>query len=104
MQISTNTDGSVEGSAALAAMTETIVQGALGRFSDRITTVEVHFADENGVRRGPEDKRCTIEARLEGLKPFAVSHDAPNLELAVRGAADKLKRLIDSTLGRLRDR
>jgi hypothetical protein len=104
MQISTNTDGSVDGGAALATMAESIVEGALGRFSDRITTVHVHLGDENGVRRGPVDKRCMIEARLEGLKPIAVSHEAPDVELAVRGAADKLKRSIESTLGRLRDR
>jgi hypothetical protein len=104
MQIRTNTDGSLDGSAALAARAETIVEGALGRFSDQITTVEVHLGDQNGVRRGPADKRCMMEARLEGLQPIAVTHDAGDVELAMRGAADKLKRSIESTLGRLRTR
>jgi hypothetical protein len=45
-----------------------------------------------------------MEARLEGLQPIAVTHDAGDVELAMRGAADKLKRSIESTLGRLRTR
>jgi ribosome-associated translation inhibitor RaiA len=104
MQIRTNTGGSLDGSAALAARAEAIVEGALGRFSDRITTVQVHLGDENSVKGGAADKRCTMEARLEGLQPIAVTHDAGDLELAMRGAADKLERSIESTLGRLRGR
>lgn len=41
--------------------------------------------------------------RLEGRKPVAVTHQAATLDQAVDGARDKLTRLIDSTLGRLRD-
>jgi hypothetical protein len=47
--------------------------------------------------------RCMMEARLEGRQPLAVTHHAQTLGQAVDGAADKLCRLIDSTLGRLRD-
>ena len=44
-----------------------------------------------------------MEARLEGRQPIAVTHQAATLDQAVDGAADKLARLIESTLGRLRD-
>jgi hypothetical protein len=47
--------------------------------------------------------RCAMEARLKGRQPIAVTHQAATLELAVDGATDKLTRLIESTLGRLRD-
>ena len=47
--------------------------------------------------------RCRMEARLEGRKPVAVTHQAATLDEAVEGAAGKLIRLIESTLGRLRD-
>ena len=41
-----------------------------------------------------------MEARLEGCQPLAVTHQATTLEQAFSGAADKLTRLIESTLGR----
>jgi hypothetical protein len=42
-----------------------------------------------------------IEARLKRLQPVAASHQAPTIDLAVTGAAEKLKRAIDSIVGRL---
>jgi ribosome-associated translation inhibitor RaiA len=42
-----------------------------------------------------------MEARLEGRRPIAVTHQAATLDQAVDGAADKLAKLIESTLGRL---
>jgi hypothetical protein len=44
-----------------------------------------------------------MEARLEGRQPIAVTHEAATLGQAVDGAADKLRRMIESNLGRLRD-
>jgi hypothetical protein len=44
-----------------------------------------------------------MEARLEGRQPVAVTDHAATLEEAVHGAAHKLARLLDSTLGRLHD-
>jgi hypothetical protein len=44
-----------------------------------------------------------MEARLEGRLPVAVTHQAATLDQAVEGAAHKLARLIESTLGRLHD-
>ncbi len=113
MQIQTNTDSNITGSEGLAALAKTIVEGALARFSDQITRVEIHLSDENGTdqgnaadrpRFGVEDKRCMMEARLEGHQPIAVTHQAATVEQAMDGAADKLKRSIESTLGRLGDR
>jgi hypothetical protein len=45
-----------------------------------------------------------IEARLAGYQPFAVSHQAATIEIAVTEAADKLQRAIESKMGRLKDR
>jgi hypothetical protein len=103
MQIQTNTDRNITGSEGLAAQAHAIAEGALARFSDQITRVEIHLSDENGAGGGAEDKRCMMEARLEGRQPIAVTHQAATVEQAMEGAADKLKRSIESTLGRLRD-
>jgi hypothetical protein len=103
MHIQINTDRNIEGREQLATRVKDVVESALSRFSDRITRIEVHLSDENGDKGGPEDKRCMMEARLEGRRPTAVTHDAANLDDAVGGAVDKLKSVIESTLGRLDD-
>jgi len=105
MQIQVNTDGNIEGNEALATQVSSTVESALSRFSEQITRVEVHLSDENsGKKGGNEDMRCVLEARLEGRQPVAVTHQAETVDRAVDGAADKLTSLLESTLGRLRDR
>jgi hypothetical protein len=64
--------------------------------------VEVHLSDENSHKGGADDKRCLMEARLEGRPPTAVSHRAPSVQLAIDGAAAKLARVIESTIERRR--
>ncbi|MEO8368415.1 MAG: HPF/RaiA family ribosome-associated protein [Candidatus Solibacter sp.] len=103
MQIQINTDHNIEGHEALAAQVSSVVERALSLVSDHITRVEVHLGDENSAKGGQYDKRCLMEARLEGRQPIAVTHQAATLDEAVDGAADKLARLIDSNLGRMRD-
>lgn len=103
MQIQVNTDHNIEGREKLAHHIETDVMAALGRFGDKITRVEVHLSDETGPKSGGVDKRCLMEARLAGLKPVAVSHEGKTLEEAYDGAAKKMQRMLESTLGRLND-
>ncbi len=103
MQIQVNTDNHIEGGADLTRRTEAEIEASLGRFGDKITRVEVHLTDESGPKTVGDDKRCLIEARLTGLRPIAVSHQAPSLEAAMDGAVDKLARSLDRTLGRLDD-
>lgn len=104
MQIQINTDRNIEGHEALAARVSSVVESTLSRISDHITRVEVHLSDENSDKKdGDNNLRCLMEARLQGRQPVAVTHQAATLDQAVDGAADKLIRLIESTLGRLRD-
>jgi ribosome-associated translation inhibitor RaiA len=103
MHIQVNTDNNIEGREELATQVEAVVEEALSRFSDQITRVEVHLSDENSHKSGQNDKRCLMEARLEGRRPTAVTHQAATLGQAIDGAADKLQKVIESTLGRLRD-
>ena len=103
MQIQINTDHNIKGHEALAAQVRGVVESALSHLSDHITRVEVHLSDESSHKTSQNDKRCMMEARLEGRQPIAVTHPAGTLEQAVDGAADKLARLIESTLGRLRE-
>lgn len=100
MQIQINTDHHIEGHEALVAWATGEVKSALSRHSEHITRVEVHLSDANGHKSGQSDKHCVMEARLQGRQPLAVTHHAESLHQAVTGAADKLTRLIESTLGR----
>ncbi|MEZ4413980.1 MAG: HPF/RaiA family ribosome-associated protein [Gemmatimonadales bacterium] len=102
MFIQLNTDASIDGTKALEAQVHAVVQGALEHLSQHITRVEVHLSDTNGdTKGGPADMRCLLEARPAGHQPVAVSHQAATVDEALDGAADKLKRSLDSLLGRL---
>jgi ribosome-associated translation inhibitor RaiA len=103
MQIQVNTDHNVEGHEALIHWVEAEVRHTLGHFSNHITRVEVHLSDESSGKSGGNDKRCLMEARLAAHQPLAVSHHAGSLNDAFSGAAEKLKRSLESTLGRLKD-
>jgi ribosome-associated translation inhibitor RaiA len=100
MQILVNSDHHIHGSESLTERVESIVRDSLGRFGGRITRIEVHLNDVNGDKLGERDKRCMMEARLAGLKPIAVSHQAPSLLEAIDAAADKLARAIEHVLGK----
>jgi ribosome-associated translation inhibitor RaiA len=103
MKIQINTDNHITGREALVEQAEATVTSALGHLAEQITRVEVHLSDENGEKTGVRDKRCMMEARLEGHQPIAVTDEADSLDEAIAGAADKLKRSLDHTLGRVHD-
>lgn len=104
MQIQVNTDNHIHGRDEIVALVETSVEGAVGRFRERITRVEAHLSDTNSHKTKGDDIRCVLEARLAGHQPIAVTHQAATVELALSGAADKLERSVESTLGRLKER
>jgi ribosome-associated translation inhibitor RaiA len=103
MKIQINSDNHITGREALVEQAEATVTSALGHLAEQITRVEVHLSDENGEKTGARDKRCMMEARLEGHQPIAVTDEADSLDEAIAGAADKLKRSLDHTLGRVHD-
>ena len=105
MIIQINTDDNIDQSEAQPEQTEAKIRNVLDRFADRVTRIEVHLSDENSDKKsGSTDMRCLLEARLEGLEPVAVTDAAATVAQAVDGAARKMRRCLDSTLGRLRKR
>lgn len=103
MQVIVRHDDTIQGSERLTELTTAGIEAALSRFAEHITTVEVHYADENGKKTGGDDIRCSIEVRWEGRKPVAVSHHASDLPVALDTAAEKMARMLDHQLGRMRD-
>ena len=104
MKIQINTDNNIAGREEMAKQAEATVGSILGHLAEHITRVEVHLSDENGKKAGSHDKRCMMEARLEGHQPIAVTHEAETIDDAIDGAAGKLKSSLDHTLGSLNDR
>jgi len=102
MHIEIRTDSHINGG-QLGPYVERTVGAVLAPFAAQITRIELHLNDDNAGKGGAQDKRCMIEARVEGRKPQAVTHNADTVEQAIKGAADKMKRLLDSSIGKLRD-
>ena len=98
-----NTDESIVGREALGRHAEEVARKVLDRFSNEVTRVEIHLSDSNGQKAGENDKRCLMEARVAGRQPIAVTNQANTLHQAIDGAAQKMKRSLDSALGKLGD-
>jgi len=103
IKIQINTDANIKSSVELEQRTEGVVKNALAHLAKHVSRVEVHLSDQNGEKTGGRDKRCMIEARVEGRQPIAVSEVADNIGEAITGAADKLKSMLDHTIGRSTD-
>jgi hypothetical protein len=101
MNILINSNNKFEVNAELAKEVEGEVARAIERFEGRLTRAEVHLSDENGAKSGARDKRCVIEVRPMGMQPVSVTEDAATVLEAATGAAHKMKRLLDSTFGKI---
>jgi hypothetical protein len=102
MAVFLRTDNHLEGGEKLAKFVESVAEGAVEHVKNQVTRVDVYLGDENSAAKESDNQiRCSMEARVGGLKPFAVTHHAGNIDDAVRGAADKLQASIDSTIGKL---
>ncbi|MEB3766868.1 HPF/RaiA family ribosome-associated protein [Acinetobacter sp. MD2] len=92
MNIEIRTDKNIQNSDRLMSYISTELNNEFQRHSEKITHIAVHLSDENGAKGGDDDLRCMIEARPAGLKPVVVSHKAGNIDAAIHGAIDRLKR------------
>ena len=101
MYVQVHTDDHLQCHADLRDATIATVEATLNRFAGRITGIEVHLSDQNGAKGGENDLRCVMEAKLAGLPPLAVRHEAAELAESVQGAADRLGRLLEHHLGRI---
>lgn len=103
MKIQTNY-GDIESSDALDEHVNQAIETALVHHADRVTRVEVHLRDDKRKRRGPDDKRCTMEARPAGDTPLAVEARAGDIYEAVKACAEKLNRAVSRRFERQEQR
>ncbi|MCQ4314327.1 HPF/RaiA family ribosome-associated protein [Pseudomonas stutzeri] len=91
----------VHGSVEMHEWVGSTVEERLERFDDFLTRIEVHVSDENAQKAGADDKRCQIEARPKGHQAVSVTHKAESLQLAVDGAAEKMRHALEHLMGKL---
>ncbi len=102
MKVQVNTSNDIENKDSLERWAGDYLNEHLARFNQDITSIEVQMADENHAPKGGGgDKRCMMEARLNGIKPIAVTNYAPDQNLAFRGAAEKLAHALGHAFGKL---
>lgn len=102
MQIQINY-GDIDNSDSLSDHVEQALGKELEHVSRRLTRVEVHLRDDKQKRRGRDDKRCTMEARIAGEQPLAVEARSHDIYLATSDAAAKLARAVTRRLERLKE-
>lgn len=104
MIVQFNTDKNIVATENMAAHFKALIEKEMAHLSSYITRVEAHLSDENGSKKGANDMRCVLEARLEGHQPIAVTHDADTHHDAVSGACTKLTSALSTIIGKQRAR
>lgn len=98
MNIEIRTDKNIQNSERLITYVRDELNQEFQRHSERITQFSVHLSDENGPKGGDDDIRCMIEAKAAGLKPVVATFKAKNIDLALHGAMERVKRSLEHTL------
>lgn len=98
MLVQVKTDNHIEGNEKLQNWVQDQVTSALDRFSPQLTRAEVFFSDTNSHKTAEGDKQCTLEVRVAGLDPIAVTKHANELDVALDAALDAITLTLDGRL------
>lgn len=98
MLVQIRTDNHIDGSSRLQEWVRAEVEGSLQRFSPQLTRSEVYLSDLNSHKTAEGDKQCTLEVRVAGFDPLAVTKVANSLEAALDAALDAIVLTLDSRL------
>lgn len=104
MQVQVHTDDHIHGGESLTQWVQDEATNRLARFRDNITRLEVFLSDLDAGKSGANDKRCRVEARVAGRQPVTVTADASKMAAAFIDSVEKLIRVLDADLGRVKDR
>lgn len=102
MNIHISTDKNIEGGERFSTYVNGVISQALSSFNTQITSVGVHFTDQNSSKVGFLDKRCVLEYKMAGRSATAVTHDANSVDEALIGAVEKLNHSLEHTIGKMR--
>jgi ribosome-associated translation inhibitor RaiA len=104
MEVNVNTDNTIQRHSGLDERVRTLVEEAISRFGDHVRRVDVHLSNENKEKHEDGNNYCMMEALVTGYAPVVVHAHAENLQLSITSAVGKLKRALDSAIGRLNDK
>lgn len=104
MEVNVNTDNTIQRHSGLDERVTTLVEEAISRFGDHVRRVDVHLSNENKEKHEDGSNYCMMEALVSGYAPVVVHAHAENLQLSITSAVGKLKRALDSAIGRLNDK
>ena len=104
MQVQVHAGDNVQGGDSLAQWAQDEVQTKLSRFREYVTRVEVYLTDVDALKNGGKGKRCVMETRATGRPPIAVNAEAEKVKDAFSAAMEKLKRAVETDLGKLKDK
>ncbi|TKC06475.1 HPF/RaiA family ribosome-associated protein [Pedobacter polaris] len=76
----------------------------LERYIDHISRLEVHLSDENGNKSGINDKKCLLEARIEGRQPVVTSDLGNTYDMALKSATIKLKHALSTVISKMQEK
>lgn len=102
MTIQVNSDNNVTIHPNFNAELNELVSTKLNRFTDQITRIEFHFSDQNGQKSGVNDKKCKMEARMQGRQPIVVSEINNTLGQSAIGAIEKMKAALTTVVEKAR--
>ena len=103
MEVNVNTDNTIQRHQGLDERVRTQVEEAISRF-DQVRRVDVHLSNENKEKHEDGSNYCMMEALVSGYAPVVVHAHAENLQQSITSAVGKLKRALDSAIGRLNDK
>ena len=104
MILQLNTDNNIKGTEALESFVSEKLEQSLKQYTEHISRAEVHLSDQNAHKGGADDIQCKIEVRVEGMDPMLAESKDETKEKAIAGATNKVKAILDTAFGKLKDR
>ena len=105
MQVQVHADDSIQGGESLAQWAQEEINTKLARLKEYVVRVEVFLTGVDALKTtGGPGKRCVLETRATGRPPIAVNAEAEKVKEAFSAAIEKLKRAVETDLGKLKDK
>ena len=105
MQVQVHADDSIQGGESLAQWAQEEINAKLARLKEYVVHVEVFLTGVDALKTtGGPGKRCVLETRATGRPPIAVNAEAEKVKEAFSAAIEKLKRAVETDLGKLKDK
>ena len=105
MQVQVHADDSIQGGESLAQWAQEEINSKMARLKEYVVRVEVFLTGVDALKTtGGPGKRCGLGTRATGRPPIAVNAEAEKVKDAFNAAIEKLRRAVETDLGKLKDK